>query len=214
MSLHVSSTVISFIRHGHVRNPQRILYGRLPRFALSEQGRVQAKAVAEALRGQPVAALYSSPMLRARQTARAILEVFPGLSLHISELVNEVHTSYEGRPLVELMASGWDLYSGSEYEQPYDVLDRALRFVDRTRKRHLGQYVVVLTHGDVIASIICWVKRLSIHPHRRELLVDAGIPGGYPAPASISTLTFHTTNRDRDYRPEFSYHALAQEHGE
>ncbi|MBN1579851.1 MAG: histidine phosphatase family protein [Anaerolineae bacterium] len=212
MSLRVLSTVISFVRHGHVHNPQGILYGRLPRFGLSEKGHSQARVVAETLRGRPIAALYSSPMLRARQTAQAILDVRPGLPLHISELINEVQSSYEGQPLAELIASGWDLYRGSEYEQPHDVLDRALRFIDRTRKRHMGQQVVAVTHGDVIAAIICWVKRLSIHPHNRELLLSVGIPGGYPAPASISTLTFHTANRDLDYRPEFAYHALFQEH--
>jgi broad specificity phosphatase PhoE len=211
MSLRVSSTVISFIRHGHVHNPERILYGRLPRFGLSEKGHSQARAVAEALRGRPIAVLYSSPLLRARQTAQAILDVRPGLPLHVSELVNEVQSSYEGRPLAELIASGWDLYGGSEYEQPHDILERALRFIDRTRKRHMGQHVVVLTHGDVIAAIICWVKRLSVNPHNREMLLEAGIAGGYPAPASISTLTFHTTNQDRDYRPDFAYHALFQE---
>ena len=86
----------------------------------------------------------------------------PGLQLHISKLVNEVHTSYQGRPLAELVTKGWDLYTGSEYEQPHDVLDRALRFIDRTRKRHVGQHAVVVTHGDVIAAVICWTKRLCI----------------------------------------------------
>jgi broad specificity phosphatase PhoE len=215
-----SSTIISFIRHGHVHNPQRILYGRLPRFGLSDKGRVQAQTVARALGDKPIAALYSSPisalysspMLRARQTARAILDVRPGLVLHVSGLLNEVHTSSQGKPLLELMMSGWDLYTGSGYEQPQDVLDRALRFIDRTRKRHAGQHVVAVSHGDVIAFIIRWAKRLSIGPHHRELLLNAGIPEGYPAPASISTLAFQTANRDD--RPEFAYHAPFQEHAE
>ncbi len=67
-------TTITFIRHGEVHNPQRILYGRLPRFALSEQGRAEAQAVAATLRDVPVATVYSSPLLRARQTAQAIVD--------------------------------------------------------------------------------------------------------------------------------------------
>lgn len=214
MSLNVPATVISFIRHGEVRNPQGILYGRLPRFGLSEQGRAQARAIAEALRGQQIAAVYSSPMLRARQTAQAILDVRPGLPMHLSKLINEVHSSHEGRPLAELKASGWDLYTGSEFEQPHDVQQRALRFIDRTRKQHQGRHVVVVTHGDVIAFIICWAKRLSVNSYKPEVLLGAGIPGGYPALGSITTLRFHTTHRDPDYRPEITYQALFPEQAE
>jgi hypothetical protein len=110
------------------------------------------------------------------------------------------------------MMSGWDLYSGSEYEQPQDVLDRALRFIVRVRKRHAGQHVVAVSHGDVIAFVIRWAKRLSIGPHHRQVLLNAGIPEGYPAPASISTLIFSTA--DRDEWPEFAYHTVFKEHGE
>jgi broad specificity phosphatase PhoE len=214
MSCRPSRTVISFVRHGHVHNPQRILYGRLPRFGLSDKGRGQAQAAAGALRDRPISALYSSPMLRARQTAQAIWDVYPGLPLHISKLLSEVHTSFQGEPLIALTMSGWDLYTGSDYEQPQDVLDRALRFIHRTRKRHAGQHVVAVSHGDVIAFVICWAKRLSITAHPREVLLDAGIPEGYPAPASISTLTFQTASRERDDRPEFTYHTPFQENAE
>lgn len=211
MSLRESPTVISFIRHGHVHNPQGILYGRLPRFRLSDGGRAQAKSAAETLRGKPIVALYSSPMLRARQTAQAVLDVHPGLTMHISKWVNEVQTSYQGQSLAELIMNGWDLYAGSKGEQPLDVLARTLRFIDRTCQRHEGEHIVVVTHGDVIASVICWAKRLSIHPHHREALIAAGIAEGYPAPASISTLTFHATSRDPDYRPDFTYEAFIHE---
>ena len=62
-------TQIHFVRHGEVHNPQKIYYGRLPGFPLSEEGRRQAQAAAHALRARPLAAIFSSPMQRARETA-------------------------------------------------------------------------------------------------------------------------------------------------
>lgn len=199
-------TTISFIRHGHVHNPQRLLYGRLPRFGLSERGQVDAQAVAQALRaGPPITDLYSSPLLRARQTAEAILALHPHLVIHISQLINEVHTSFEGRPLAELASLGFDLYAQSApgYEQPQDVLARMLRFVSLVRGRHPGRRVVAVTHGDPITFVIQWASDLPVGPREREALVEVGLSGGYPAPASITTLTFES-GRD-DEKPALSY---------
>ncbi|HUM36859.1 MAG TPA: histidine phosphatase family protein, partial [Anaerolineae bacterium] len=64
-----STTRLLFIRHGLVHNPDNLIYGRLPGFELSELGHRQAQAAAAALRATPLAALFSSPQLRARQTA-------------------------------------------------------------------------------------------------------------------------------------------------
>ena len=60
------------MRHGEVHNPRAIFYGRMPRFRLSEAGRRQAEAAADYLAGAPLAAIYTSPLLRARQTAAII----------------------------------------------------------------------------------------------------------------------------------------------
>jgi hypothetical protein len=39
-------TVVHLVRHGEVRNPAGVMYGRLPGFHLSETGRQQASAAA------------------------------------------------------------------------------------------------------------------------------------------------------------------------
>ena len=65
----MSKTTIYLMRHGHVHNPQNILYGRLPGFSLSEMGIGQAQAAGEWLADKPISAIYSSPM-EARGTNR------------------------------------------------------------------------------------------------------------------------------------------------
>ncbi len=66
-------TQISFVRHGHVHNPGAVLYGRLPGFRLDRQGVQDAQRAGRALRGKNITAIFSSPLLRARQTAREVL---------------------------------------------------------------------------------------------------------------------------------------------
>jgi broad specificity phosphatase PhoE len=53
------TTLVHLIRHGEVSNPHGVLYGRLPGFHLSEDGRLQAKAAAGVLVGLGVVVLRS-----------------------------------------------------------------------------------------------------------------------------------------------------------
>ena len=70
-------TTIDLIRHADVHNPDDLFYGRSPRFRLSELGRRQAAATAALLAEAPLAAVYTSPLLRARQTVAIIAAAHP-----------------------------------------------------------------------------------------------------------------------------------------
>ena len=65
-------TRVHVMRHGEVHNPEGILYGRLPGYQLSERGRAQAQAVADALAGNDIVAVIASPLQRAQETAAPI----------------------------------------------------------------------------------------------------------------------------------------------
>src|SRR5512137_923961 len=101
-------TPLHLVRHGEVDNPTGIFYGRLPRYALGTEGRAQAVATARLLADEPVTAIYTSPMLRARQTARAIAREHKGRQVRVSSLLNEVNVPLEGRPLEEGIAANLD----------------------------------------------------------------------------------------------------------
>ncbi len=199
----ISPIRISFVRHGHVYNPQAILYGRLPHFRLSEEGKDQAQAAAGYLRTRPFAALFSSPMLRARQTAKIILAAArPQFPLRLSSYINEVYAGFQGRPLSELAARDWDIYTGFEapYEQPGDILRRVQRFVARMRYQYPDQHVVAVSHGDPIVFMMLWAKN---KPATRQGVADLGLPEDYLAPASITTFTYKTSSKDEV--PDFEY---------
>ncbi|HLP22620.1 MAG TPA: histidine phosphatase family protein [Microbacteriaceae bacterium] len=88
---------LHLVRHGEVHNPERILYGRLPGFSLSERGQAMAEATADYLanRGVPIAAIVSSPLERTRQSA-APIAARAGLSVALDERLIEGANAFEG----------------------------------------------------------------------------------------------------------------------
>src|SRR5687767_1544713 len=62
------------IRHATTDTVGKRLAGRLPGVSLNEAGRAQAQQLAARLAGLPVAAIYSSPLERAVETARPLAQ--------------------------------------------------------------------------------------------------------------------------------------------
>jgi broad specificity phosphatase PhoE len=185
---------VFLVRHGDVHNPNRILYGRLPRFRLSERGLEEARSVGHFLNGTPLAALYSSPLLRTRQTAEKIRAFHQDLTLRRSTHLIEVHNPFEGRPSAEVDARHGDVYTGvgPPYEQPQDIVARALKFFRLARVRHAGGNVVAVTHGDVIVFTMLWARGMGLTPRNKADLHALGFTGGYPATGSLTAFTFRT----------------------
>ena len=191
-------TRLSFVRHGHVHNTGAVLYGRLPGFRLDRQGVQDAQRASRALRGKNITAIFSSPLLRARQTAREVLACSGTLPLRISKLLTEVYTYCEGRPSAEIAALQDDVYTGAPpgFEQPADIVARALRFVQRMRRQYAGQHIAAITHGDIIVFMILWAKAMPLTPANKIRLSATGVLDVYPAPGSITTFTFLTPAPD------------------
>ncbi|MDP9383529.1 MAG: histidine phosphatase family protein [Chloroflexota bacterium] len=182
------NTSILLIRHADVHNPEQIVYGRLPRFRLSDDGVAQAEKTAEALANEPLSAIYTSPMLRARQTARIIARHHPGVPLRVARLLLEVQTSWQGTRWADI-APDTNLYEplvNPGDETMDEVGDRMERFVRQLLRRHPGETVACVSHADpvMIAKVRLQGKALNMETIRGP---------EYPERASITRLTF---NRD------------------
>jgi broad specificity phosphatase PhoE len=88
---------IHLVRHGEVENPDGVLYGRLPGFHLTERGRRSAQSAADAVVefGRPVAAVWSSPLERAVESAAPIARSF-GLDVRTQDGLIEASSKLEG----------------------------------------------------------------------------------------------------------------------
>jgi broad specificity phosphatase PhoE len=91
----VGTAVVHLVRHGEVDNPRGVLYGRLPGYHLSDEGRVMAKAAADFLAGREVTVLRSSPLERTVQSAEPIAAEF-GLDVVVDERLIEPWNCFEG----------------------------------------------------------------------------------------------------------------------
>ncbi len=189
-------TRVTLVRHGHVHNPDNIIYGRLPGFGLSEVGRQQVEAAAAHLLDAELGAVFTSPQQRAMETAEILQRHHPDLAIRRTDLVDETRCYFEGHPAEEVEARGWDLYTGVDggYEVPEEVGARGAQFVAVIRARFAGQHITVVTHGDVIAFTVLHVMRDTVHVSRKRTLARFGIIDKYPATASLTTLIYLTTD--------------------
>jgi broad specificity phosphatase PhoE len=89
------TTIVHLVRHGEVENPRGVLYGTIPGFHLSADGRVMAKAAADFLAGRDVVLLRSSPLERALETAEPIAAEF-GLDVVVDGRLIEPWNHFEG----------------------------------------------------------------------------------------------------------------------
>lgn len=92
------ATRVHLVRHGEVHNPGGVLYGRLPHFHLSENGKKMARAAALALKeaGIQPTKLIVSPLLRTQQSAEPIAELF-STKPDLDERIIEPFNFFEGR---------------------------------------------------------------------------------------------------------------------
>ncbi len=96
-----------FARHGESEaNLLRVFSNRGLKHGLTEKGRAQARILAQTLQSTAVTRLYSSPLLRAAQTAEIVAEVL-GLNYEITDALREYDCGvWEGRS----DDAGWEEY--------------------------------------------------------------------------------------------------------
>jgi alpha-ribazole phosphatase len=150
------------VRHCEPREDARgLCYGRLD-IGLSDAGREHAQRLAEALARHEWDAVYSSPRLRARETAVAMNQ-----DAVIDDDLREIDFGeLEGRSYDEIAATDPELYR-AWMERPTTVRFpggesfaelkvRALQSLDRIRAAH--EAAVVVTHGGVLrAGLAAWL---------------------------------------------------------
>src|SRR5271169_1257374 len=134
-------TVVHLLRHGEVHNPEHVLYGRLPGYHLSADGRMMAVAAADFFAGRPVAAVFASPLERAQETAQPVAERL-GLTITTDDRLIESANVLEGKSvsLASLALNPlnwkylWNPFRPS-WGEPYDeVAARVGLVIDRARE--------------------------------------------------------------------------------
>jgi broad specificity phosphatase PhoE len=161
-------TVVHLLRHGEVHNPEHVLYGRLPGYHLSANGRMMAVAAADFFAGRPVAAIFASPLERAQETAQPVAERL-GLTITTDDRLIESENVLEGKSLsLASLALNplkwkylWNPFQPSWGEPYTEVAGRVRQVVDRARDASRGKEAVCVSH-----QLPIWVTRLAAE-HKR-----------------------------------------------
>lgn len=156
------SAAVLLVRHAHTAVLGLRLTGRLPGVALTMTGRAQAQRLAARLREAPLAAIYSSPMERALETARPLAEA-RGLAIVECPNLTEIDFGEWTGQTFEVLdrLPGWRRFNAERGsaevpggETALDVQRRAVEAVQAIAARHEGETVVAVTHGDIIRSVL------------------------------------------------------------
>jgi broad specificity phosphatase PhoE len=174
------TTTVHLLRHGEVDNPDRVLYGRLPGYRLSELGRAQAELAAQFLAARPIGHIVSSPLERAVETAAPLAEL-TALRVEIDDRLIEAANELEGRHV----AGGKGLFTDPRnwryfvnpvrpsWGEPYAQIAARVLAAARSARRRVegtGLEAVCVTHQlpIVVARRRAEGLRLFHDPRRRE----------------------------------------------
>jgi broad specificity phosphatase PhoE len=174
----MTRTTVHFLRHGEVFNPDKVLYGRLPEFGLSEAGVEMAKMAAKHLAGRDVSYLVSSPLQRALETAQPIADEF-GLEIATDDRLIEASNAFEGKRVVGKggvlkRPSSWPLFRNPlrpSWGEPYVlVAERMLAAALTARDRAEGHEAVCVSHQLPIVCVRRSVegRKLWHDPRKRQ----------------------------------------------
>jgi broad specificity phosphatase PhoE len=174
----MSTTVVHVLRHGEVHNPDKILYGRLPGFHLSELGRQMAKAAATALAERDITYVVASPLERAQETAEPIAAQFK-LPVHADDRLLESINRFEGKTFgvgdgaLRHPRNWWLLRNPftPSWGEPYLVIARRmLAAVQAARAEAEGHEAVCVSHQLPVWTLRRFVehKRLWHDPRSRQ----------------------------------------------
>jgi broad specificity phosphatase PhoE len=155
------SNEVLLVRHGETDDNAADRFQGRRDTQLNELGREQSRALADALRGEGLRALYTSPLRRARETAQIIGDAL-GLEAIADERLVEVDAgAWSGELIAEVMATqprAWERWRGVDptfrFPGGESVAEQAARVAAALADIAAGPLpAVVVTHGGAIRAV-------------------------------------------------------------
>ena len=186
-------TRLIIVRHGEsASNVQHVIAGHLD-VPLTALGEDQARQTAAHLASEPIEAVYSSDLKRARDTAKPHA-ASRGLSVITDPDLREICCGrWEGRSKAELEQTDTKAYCEDfryhyfgftmpEGESEPACRERFYNAALRIAKQYPGKTVLIVSHGAVIRSF--WAKICGYRNEEADRVLD------YPSNASYSVAEF------------------------
>lgn len=178
------ATVLLLVRHARTPTTGSVLPGRAPGLHLSDEGRTEADAVAArigSLKG--VAAVYASPLERARETAMPVaracgraVRIERGLiECDFGEWTGAKLSRLQQRPewsVVQRYPSGFRFPGGESFTE---MQARIVSAIARLVGSHRGATVVAVSHADPIKAAVAHALGTHLDLFQRIAITTASI---------------------------------------
>lgn len=172
-------TRLFLVRHGATDATEEGRFSGSTGAELSQQGRWQAARLGERLAEQPIAAIYSSPLSRALETAR-IIAGHCRLEPIIRDGLREIgHGRWEGLTRDEVELRFTDEYAAWEAdpftfapeggESGVSVLARALPVIREMVTAHTGHQLLVVSHKATLRLVLSSLLGFDARGYRDRL---------------------------------------------
>jgi probable phosphoglycerate mutase len=198
-------TVLLLVRHGVTATTGKILPGRAAGLHLNDAGRAQAEAAARRIaRLKRVAAIYSSPLERARETALAIaracrmpVRIDRGLlECDFGEWTGQRLDRLSKRPewdVVQRHPSAFRFPGGESF---VDLQARITGALARLVAQHPGRIVVAVSHADPIKAAVAHALGMPLDLFQRIVIATASITAIAYGRTNAAALTINSVDGD------------------
>ncbi len=163
-------TAVFLVRHGAHERLGRYLDGRREGVHLSESGAAQARRLAERVAREPIQAVFTSPLSRARETADPIAFRL-GLTVAVDPALEEIDFGeWSGKTFEELKPleawQRWNNARSTARTQAGDTMRaaqaRLLDFIDSRRLAEPDAALLLVSHADPIKAALTYYLGLSL----------------------------------------------------
>ena len=178
-------TTVILVRHGTTATTGSVLPGRAPGLHLSERGVAQAQAVAQRLGeiARKPAALYVSPLERARETAAPIARSLGLRSVIDRGLLECDFGLWTGRRLSQLRRKAeWrsvqhapSTFRFPEGESFAEMQVRIWRTLEKLAARHRNRTIVVVSHADPIKAVVTYAQGVPLDLFQRTVISTCSV---------------------------------------
>jgi len=164
-------TQVYLVRHGQTAwNAELIFRGRRD-IELNERGKMEASAIAGALRDKNLDAIYASPLTRALETARPLAALLHREITPVQGLNDINYGDWEGVPYDDIKTRYPDILATWEQEPelvrfPHgetldEVRERAYGVLLELAEKHANESVLIVSHRVVNKVLLCAALGLS-----------------------------------------------------
>lgn len=175
--------LLYLIRHAATADTGNRLTGRLPGVGLNAAGRQEATAVADSLTGTAFGAIYTSPLRRCRETARAVAAHQDVEPIPYRSLIEVDYGTLSGRTFKSLQrtrvyrslmtAPSRVTFPGGE--SLVGVQARAVAACEELAATHGADTIALVSHGDVIRATVAHYLGTPLDLFQRVVIEPASI---------------------------------------